>query len=59
MTKQLELVEHEEGTGDQAAEGGEVVPVHLVAEVEGGEDAEDRQRDDLLDDLELIGREGL
>jgi hypothetical protein len=37
----LELVEHEEGSGDEAAEGHGVVPAELVAGVEDGEDAED------------------
>src|SRR5438445_10246151 len=55
----LELVEHEEGPGHQAAKGGEVVPMELVAKVKGREDPEDRQRDHFLDHLELIRRKGL
>ncbi len=51
----LELVEHEEGSGDEAAEGYAVVPAQRVAEVEDAEYSEDRQGDDLLDDLELVG----
>ena len=54
----LKLVEHEKGSGDEAAEGYGVVPAELVAEVEDGEDSEDGERDDFLHDLELIGREG-
>ncbi len=51
-------MEHEEGSGDEAAEGYGVVPVEPFAEVVDGEDAEDAEGDDLLDDLELGGREG-
>jgi hypothetical protein len=40
----------------QAHSGGGVVPAQMLAEVEGDEDAEDHQRDDLLDHLELDGR---
>lgn len=50
-------MEHEEGSGDEAAEGYGVVPVEPFAEVVDGEDAEDREGDDLLDDLELGRRE--
>ena len=54
----LEFVEHEEGSGDEAAEGYGVVPAEVVAEVVDGEDSEDGEGDDLLDDLELVGGEG-
>jgi len=50
-------VEHEEGTGDEAAGSYAVVPMEFFIEVEGREDAEDGERDDLLNDLELCGRE--
>ena len=56
-TPPLELVEHEEGSGDEAAEGYSVVPAEMVSEVVDGEDTEDGEGDDLLDDLELVGRE--
>src|SRR5882724_8981079 len=55
----LELVEHEEGPGDQAAKGSKVVPMQLIAKIKRREDAKDRQRDDLLDHLQLIRRKGL
>ena len=51
-------MEHEEGGADEAGEGGEVVPVQLVAEIEDAEYAKDAERDDFLDDFQLIGREG-
>src|SRR6185369_5352470 len=54
----LKLVEHEEGSGDEATEGYAVVPAQVVAEVVDGEDSEDGERDDLLHDLELIRGEG-
>jgi len=50
-------VEHKEGRGDQAEGSRAVVPAQMVAEVERCEYAKDHQRDDLLDDLELDGRE--
>jgi hypothetical protein len=56
--KSLELVEHEECAGDEAAECGEVVPVQLVTKVEDAEDPEDAERDDFLDNFELVGRKG-
>jgi hypothetical protein len=31
----LELVEHEEGPGDQTAKGSKVVPMQLVAKIKG------------------------
>jgi len=49
-------VEDEEGRGHQAHSCCGVVPAQMLAEVEGDEDAEDHQRDDLLDHLELDGR---
>ena len=55
---QLELVEHEERSGDEAAEGYAMVPAQVISEVVDGEDSEDGEGDDLLDDLELVGREG-
>jgi hypothetical protein len=54
----LELVEHEEGSCDETAEGYCVVPVEFVTEVEDREDSEDAEGDDLLDDFELVWSEG-
>ena len=57
----LELVEHEEGSGDEAGEGGEVIPVEAVAEVEEAEDAEDGEgtgADAVCGDLQAVLEEG-
>ena len=50
-------MEREEGRRNQAHSGRGVVPAQMLAEVEGDEDAEDHQGDDLLDHLELDERE--
>ena len=55
----LELVEHEEGPGDQASKGSKVVPMQLVAKVKGRENPKHSQRNHLLDHLQLIRRKGL
>src|SRR2546430_12334496 len=55
----LELMEHEEGPGHQAAKRGKVVPMQLVAKIKGGEDPKHRQRNHLLDHLQLVRRKGL
>src|SRR5437879_3490702 len=55
----LELMEHEESPSHQAAKRGEVVPMQLVAKIEDGEHPKHRQRNHLLDHLELVRREGL
>ena len=47
----------EEGGGDQAEPGRGVIPAQVGAEVESGKDAEHDEGDDLLNDLELNGRE--
>src|SRR5258708_25572501 len=52
-------MEHEEGPSHQAAKRGEVVPMQLVAKIKGREDPKDRQRDHLMDHLELVRRKGL
>jgi hypothetical protein len=54
----LEAVEHEEGSGDEAGEGGKVVPVQAAAEVEDAKDAEDGEGDHFLHDFELVRGEG-
>ena len=55
----LELVEHKERAGHEAAKRRKVVPMQFVAEVKRREDAKDGQRNDLLDHLQLVGRKGL
>jgi PLP dependent protein len=52
-------MKHEEACRDQADSRGGVVPAQMFAEVEEGEDGEDDERNDLLDDLELDGREAV
>ena len=42
----------------QTGEGGEVVPGQMLLKGDDGEEREDRQGDDLLNDLELNEREG-
>ena len=51
------LVKREEGRGDQEASGDGVIPAQVRTEIVSGEDAEDRERDDLLNHLELHGSE--
>src|SRR5215469_15977834 len=46
----------EDGAHEKRRRNG-VVPAQVLAEVEGDEDAEDNERDDFLDDLELDGAE--
>ena len=46
-------MEDKEGRADQAYRGGAMIPAQMRAEVKGGKDAEDRQRDDLLNHFEL------
>lgn len=53
----LEFMKHEEGSANQAAECDRMIPMQLISEVKGRENAENRQRDDLLDHLQLIRRE--
>src|SRR5882757_5723179 len=55
----LELMEHEERPGHQTAESSKVIPVQLVAKIKRGEHPKHRQRDHLLNHLQLIRREGL
>jgi len=50
-------VKHKESSGHQAKPGGSVVPAHVAAEVESGENSKNRKRDNLLDHLELDRRE--
>ena len=50
-------MKHEKRCGYQAGSGGGVIPAQVGAKVEGREDGEDTECDDLLDDLELNGRE--
>jgi len=50
-------VEDKERSGDEADASSGVVPAQVFAEVEECEDGEDGERDDLLDHLELHGRE--
>jgi len=45
----LELVEHEEGPGDQAAKGSKVVPMQLIAKIKRREDAKDQTWPSLYD----------
>jgi PLP dependent protein len=52
----LKLVKREEGRGDQKTSGNGVIPAQMRTEIEGGEDAEDGERDDFLNHLELDGR---
>jgi len=52
-------VEDEEGRRHQTRSGSSMVPVQTLAEVEGDEDAENDQRDDLLDHLELYRTEAV
>ena len=52
-------MKHEERTSHQAAKGCKVVPMQLVAKVKSRKDTEHRQRDHLLNHLELIRTEGL
>ena len=51
-------MEHEEGSGDEAAEGHGMVPAEMISKVVDGEDAKNGEGDDLLDDLELVRGEG-
>src|SRR5882757_8748733 len=55
----LKLMEHEERPSHQTAEGSKVIPVQLVAKIKRGEHPKHRQRDHLLNHLQLIRREGL
>ncbi len=48
---ELKLVEHEIGSGDEACEGYEMVPVQTVAEIEDAKNPEDCKSDDLLHDF--------
>jgi hypothetical protein len=48
---ELKLVEHEKGTGDEASERYEMVPVQTVAEIEDAKNPEDCKSDDLLNDF--------
>jgi len=50
-------VKHKESSGYQAKPGSSVVPAQMAAEVERGENSKNRQRDNLLDHLELDRRE--
>lgn len=52
-------MEHEECTADEADEGCGVVPVQFVSKVVDGKDSEDREGNDLLDNLELRGGKGV
>src|SRR5580658_4357652 len=46
-----------EGRGDQKASGNGMIPAQVRTEIVSGEDAEDRERDDLLNHFELHGSE--
>ena len=50
-------MKREEGRGDQKSSGDGVIPAQVRAEIEGGEDTEDGERDDFLNHLELDGGE--
>jgi len=54
---QLPGVEDKEDRRDQAKRRGGMIPAEMLAEVEGDEDAEDHEGDDLLDHFELNGAE--
>ena len=51
------MVKCEEDGADQEERGHGMVPAQVLAEVPGDEHAEDHQRNDFLDDLELDGIE--
>jgi hypothetical protein len=53
----LPPVEDKEDTEHEAGEPGSVVPFQFLAQIGDGKSGEDHQRDDLLDGLELRGRE--
>jgi len=55
----LPAVKREEHGRHQATTGGGMVPAQMLAKVVCDEDAEDDQRDDLLDHLELDGRKAV
>ena len=57
MAGRLELVKCEERGGDEEASGDGVIPAQVRTEIEGCEDTEDGDSDDLLNYLELHGRE--
>ena len=44
-------MEHEKGSGDEASERYEMVPVQTVAEIEDAKNPEDCKSDDLLNDF--------
>lgn len=54
----LELMEHEECSGNQATKSKKVIPVQPVPKVEDTKYPKNSKGDDLLDHLELVGREG-
>ena len=45
--------------GDDAKEGGDVVPSGHGLEIQHGKDGEDGEGDDFLDDFQLVGGEGV
>jgi hypothetical protein len=51
-------MEHEERSGDQTAKRYKVIPVQTLPKVEDAEHSKHREGNDLLNHLELIGREG-